>query len=95
MDRTDATTIEPISEMPEIALVADISGVCKSGGTREMMWKPRKPARMKMYRASSRSFGSVSMVAPNPKFGSRNSKQILYQIRNSTRYQRRNIHGLF
>src|SRR5262245_47361268 len=31
-----ATTIEPIKEMPESALVADINGVCKSGGTREI-----------------------------------------------------------
>src|SRR6516162_5001662 len=30
------TTKDPIREMPEMALVADISGVCKSGGTREM-----------------------------------------------------------
>lgn len=35
--RAPATTSEPISEMPEMALVADISGVCSSGGTREMM----------------------------------------------------------
>ena len=28
-----ARTSEPISEMPEMALVADISGVCSSGGT--------------------------------------------------------------
>ena len=31
-----AATSEPTSEMPEIALVADISGVCNSGGTRVM-----------------------------------------------------------
>ena len=31
-----AITIDPTSEMPEIAFVADIRGVCKSGGTREM-----------------------------------------------------------
>ena len=30
-------TSEPISEMPEIALVADMSGVCNKGGTRMMM----------------------------------------------------------
>ena len=31
-----AVTIEPTSEMPEIALVADIKGVCSNGGTREI-----------------------------------------------------------
>ena len=31
-----AITNEPINEMPEIALVADMSGVCSNGGTREM-----------------------------------------------------------
>src|ERR1041384_1151862 len=31
-----AITIDPTSEMPEIAFVADIKGVCSSGGTREM-----------------------------------------------------------
>ena len=39
--------MEPISEMPEMALVADISGVCSSGGTRLMTWYPRKAARAK------------------------------------------------
>jgi hypothetical protein len=29
-------TMEPTSEMPEMALVADIRGVCRSGGTREI-----------------------------------------------------------
>jgi hypothetical protein len=33
-----AITIEPTSEMPDIAFVADIKGVCNSGGTREMTW---------------------------------------------------------
>jgi hypothetical protein len=33
-----AVTIEPTSEMPEIAFVADIKGVCSNGGTREMTW---------------------------------------------------------
>src|SRR5829696_4134298 len=33
-----AVTIEPTREMPEIALVADIKGVCSSGGTREITW---------------------------------------------------------
>ena len=33
-----AVTIDPISEMPEIAFVADMSGVWRSGGTREMTW---------------------------------------------------------
>src|SRR5579872_7186177 len=33
-----AMTREPISEMPEMALVADMSGVCSSGGTREITW---------------------------------------------------------
>jgi hypothetical protein len=33
-----AATSEPTSEMPEIALVADISGVCSRGGTRVMTW---------------------------------------------------------
>ena len=30
-----------------MALVADMSGVCSSGGTRVMMKKPTKPARTK------------------------------------------------
>ncbi len=33
-----AVTSEPIREMPEIAFVADMSGVWRSGGTREMTW---------------------------------------------------------
>src|SRR5437660_12924082 len=36
-----AMTMEPISEMPEMALVADINGVCSRGGTREITWYPR------------------------------------------------------
>jgi hypothetical protein len=37
-------TIEPTSEMPEIAFVADIKGVCSSGGTRDITWYPRNAA---------------------------------------------------
>src|SRR5262245_14388430 len=33
-----AITIEPTREIPEIAFVADINGVCSNGGTREMTW---------------------------------------------------------
>ncbi len=33
-----AATSEPTSEMPLMALVPLMSGVCKSGGTREMTW---------------------------------------------------------
>src|SRR5882724_11175676 len=35
-----AMTMEPISEMPEMAFVADINGVCSRGGTREITWYP-------------------------------------------------------
>jgi hypothetical protein len=38
MHLAPASTSEPMSEMPEMALVADISGVCSSGGTRLMTW---------------------------------------------------------
>jgi len=31
-----AITMEPTNEIPEIAFVADIKGVCNSGGTREI-----------------------------------------------------------
>ncbi len=48
LSRDPAMISEPISEMPEMALVADMSGVCRSGGTRVMRWKPRKADRMKM-----------------------------------------------
>ena len=33
-----AATIDPTSEMPEMALVADISGVCSSAGTFVTTW---------------------------------------------------------
>ena len=36
--REPAATSEPTSEMPEMAFVADMSGVCSSGGTRVMTW---------------------------------------------------------
>ena len=35
--RAPAVTIEPTKEIPEIALVADISGVCSNGGTRDIV----------------------------------------------------------
>ena len=41
-------TSEPTSEMPEMALVADISGVCNSGETPPMTSKPTKPASTRM-----------------------------------------------
>ena len=33
-----AITIDPTKEIPEMAFVADIKGVCSSGGTREITW---------------------------------------------------------
>ena len=36
--RPPAATSEPTSEMPEMALVADISGVCSRAGTLVMTW---------------------------------------------------------
>src|SRR4029079_7140563 len=50
-----AATSEPTSEMPEMALVADMSGVCSSGGTRVMTLKPTNPARMKTYSSTMAS----------------------------------------
>ena len=43
-----ATSRDPTSEIPDIALVADMSGVWSSGGTPVMRWYPRNPASMKM-----------------------------------------------
>jgi hypothetical protein len=42
-----AATSDPTREIPEIALVADMSGVWRSGGTRVMTWYPTIAARMK------------------------------------------------
>ena len=42
-----ASTSEPTSEMALMALVADMSGVCSSAGTRVMVKNPTKAARMK------------------------------------------------
>ena len=33
-----AVTIDPTSEIPEMAFVADISGVCSNGGTLDITW---------------------------------------------------------
>jgi aryl-alcohol dehydrogenase-like predicted oxidoreductase len=48
-----AATSDPTSEMPEIAFVADMSGVCNSGGTRAMTRIPTKPARTNTYTCMS------------------------------------------
>src|SRR3982751_1689812 len=37
--------------MPEMAFVADMSGVWRRGETREITWYPRNPARTKTYRS--------------------------------------------
>ena len=39
-----SATSEPTRLMAEIAFVADMSGVCRSGGTRVITRKPTKPA---------------------------------------------------
>ena len=49
-----AATSDPTSEIPEMAFVADMSGVCSSGGTRVITWKPTKPARTNTYSSSTR-----------------------------------------
>src|SRR6185312_11672039 len=41
------TRIAPTTQMPEMALVIDISGVCKSGETLRMISRPTKVASMK------------------------------------------------
>ena len=51
--RAPASTSEPTSEMPLMALVADMSGVWSSGGTRVMMKNRRsRPARRRTARES-------------------------------------------
>src|SRR5512134_3199641 len=60
-----ATRIEPTTAMAEIAFVSDISGVCRSGDTRRMTWKPRNVARTKTYRLISRS-ALISDATPFP-----------------------------
>jgi hypothetical protein len=42
-----ANTIDATREMPEIAFVAAMSGVCSSGGIRLMAWTPTKAASIK------------------------------------------------
>src|SRR5688500_16051649 len=56
-----ASTSEPTSEIPEMALVADISGVCSSGGTRVITKYPTNPARMN---TNSRVMMSMGRWAP-------------------------------
>src|SRR5205823_4793033 len=47
-----AAMSDPTSEIPEIALVAAISGVCSSGGTRVITMYPVNAARTKTYNSS-------------------------------------------
>jgi hypothetical protein len=49
------TSRPPSSTMPWIALVADISGVCRVFGTFEMTSKPTNAARTRMVSSVSRS----------------------------------------
>src|SRR3546814_688826 len=50
-----STTIAPISTMPWMKLLPDISGVCRITGTREMITLPAIAASMKMYSATKPS----------------------------------------
>src|SRR5207253_2866990 len=47
--RDPAAMSEPTSEIPEIAFVAAINGVCSSGGTREITMYPVNAARTNTY----------------------------------------------
>src|SRR5260370_16989911 len=47
--------IAPTTAIPEIALVNDINGVCKSGDTPRINWKPKKAASIKTQRPNSYS----------------------------------------
>jgi len=60
-----AATSEPTSEIPEIALVAAISGVCSVGETRPITSYPRKPARMRM-NSSGKICAAVSGASVGP-----------------------------
>src|SRR5690606_10604767 len=50
-----STTIAPMSTMPWMKLLPDISGVCRITGTREMITWPAMAASMKMYKATNPS----------------------------------------
>ena len=52
-DPSPLIRIAPTTEMAEMALVSDISGVCSSGETLRMSSKPRKAASMKTYSPNS------------------------------------------
>jgi hypothetical protein len=54
-----AVTNDPTRDIPEIALVADMSGVCNRGGTREITWYPRKAARRITYRVAMSVSGCI------------------------------------
>src|SRR5438067_5558609 len=61
-------TIAPTTEMAEIALVSDISGVCSSGDTLRMISRPTKVASMKTMRPISRLLGiERSHAFPHPR----------------------------
>ena len=57
----------PTTEMAEMALVSDISGVCSSGETLRITSRPTKVASMKTYSPSSRLIGHVTSC-PQPAF---------------------------
>jgi hypothetical protein len=51
--RSPVSRMAPTTVMAEIALVSDISGVCSSGDTPRMSWKPRNAASMKTHKSNS------------------------------------------
>src|SRR5262249_29235384 len=61
-----ATRIAPTTEIAEIALVSDISGVWSSGDTRRTSSKPRNPASMTTNKAGSSKDNSISLLFEVP-----------------------------
>src|SRR5438045_9297826 len=61
-----ATRIAPTTEIAEIALVSDISGVCSSGDTRRTNSKPRNAASMNTNSADSSKGNWISLLFEVP-----------------------------
>ena len=80
-------TSEPTSEMPEMALVADMSGVCSSGGTRVMTMKPDEAGQHEDVELDGSAWVRRSVRSPGDD-GSRRGRRVIAPVISSVGVER-------
>ena len=85
LNSAPAATSEPTSEMPEMALVADISGVCSRAGTLVMIWIADEAGQHEHVEPQERQADRRRSSLPPPPGGSRMPMPVMKAVSRGAR----------